>query len=647
MSRKPDGGMSERSYATARKWLVRIVIVLVAIEVVYLIAANVFLKTGLLLDLVNKKPEKTHITWDSVVTYLPGVATVTGFELRSQTRRNQVYIRVAEADARISLVKLALKTIHIRGVDASDVDVRFRQRLDRPPKQGQEAREPDDPASVEFWPDIPGWSNPPDPRPEDLYPMKKKKRPWTITITGAEVTGPIRVALNAIRIEGQGSAGGGVTVKPSRTITIHRGRLALDPAVITVGSDAVTDDLSLAADLRFDTFPAKGAEIAAILGGISGTLVLNGRLGERAALSQVISPGLSITGSGQLDLELQLKHGEVRAGSELRMTSDDFRLRIMDLDAIGSAVVSATTAKEGGRHRTTSHVAFDSYRLVDPADTSVAVEGTDLTVDADWHGLSVAGHIPATHAEVDIPKARINQMGAFNALVPDKTGLSLDAGTGIVDAHIEITDQVAVGTIDLVSDDVALTSRGTPLVGDLEVHANLAEGDLQARHFDLGGTTIRVDDIVSRDLSDRKRERLEAWSGDVRFVRGVVTFGRPLEATGRVELTMSDSRPVLGLLKQLDVGPGWLSMAPNISNISSTVDLDVGPGSLAFDNLEMTGDGFEVLGWVHMQDKKADGRLFARFKGVAAGVALDGGKAKIILAKPRRWFEAQDSVPGP
>ncbi|MGD8441432.1 MAG: hypothetical protein PVG53_12945, partial [Holophagae bacterium] len=610
--------MRDRSYSSVRKWLVRIAIVVVAIEVVYLIAANVVLKTGLLLQLVNKKPEKTQITWDSVVTYLPGVAAVTGFELRSQSRRNQVYVRVAEADARISLVKLALKTIHIRGVDASDVDVRFRQRLDRPPKQGQEAREPDDPASVEFWPDIPEWSNPPDPKPEDLYPMKKKKRPWTIKITGAEVTGPISVALNAIRIEGQGSAGGGVTVKPRRTITIHRATLALEPAKITVGPDVITDDLVIDADLRFDTFPAKGAVIADVLRVISGRLTLDGRLGERATLTRVITPGLSITGSGQLAVDLRLRNGEIRSGSELRLESDAVGLRIMDLDATGSAVVSATTAKEGGRHRTTSHIVFDRYRLVDPDDGSVAVEGENLTLDAFWDGLKVADHVPATHAAVDIPASKIHHIDVFNALVPPKVGLSLDSGTGVVDARIEIDEQVAVGTVDVVAEDVALTSRGTPLVGDLEVHANLAEGDLQAKHFDLAGTTILVDEIIDPSLSERKQERLEEWSGEVTFVSGVVTFGRPLEATGRVDLTMSDSRPVLGLLKQLDVGPGWIAMAPNISNIASTVDLDIGPGSLALDNLEMTGDGLEVLGWVHLQDKQADGRLFARFKGVAA-----------------------------
>ena len=128
-----------------RKWAIRMAIVLLVFEVVYVIGANAFLRSGMLFDLINTKPEKDHIAWDSAVTWLPGVASVENFELRSQTRRHQVYVKVAEADARIGLFSLAFKTIHIKGVEARDVDFRYRPRLDRPPKEGQaedEVKEP-------------------------------------------------------------------------------------------------------------------------------------------------------------------------------------------------------------------------------------------------------------------------------------------------------------------------------------------------------------------------------------------------------------------------------------------------------------------------------------------------------------------------
>ena len=176
MSSAPGNGGSKWP-PMIRKWAIRVGVALLVFEVVYVVAANAFLRTGMLSELINKKPEKTNISWDSVSTYLPGFATVRDFELRSQTKKDQIYLRVADADARISLVKLIFKTIHIRGVDAEDVDFRYRERLDRPPKGRSEDEPRKEPTDVEFWPEIPGYSNPPDPKPEDLYPLKKKKRP--------------------------------------------------------------------------------------------------------------------------------------------------------------------------------------------------------------------------------------------------------------------------------------------------------------------------------------------------------------------------------------------------------------------------------------------------------------------------------------
>ena len=210
-----------------RRWVIRLGIALLVFEVFYVLAGNYLLRTGMLQNLINKKPEKTSINWEKATTYFPGVATVEGFTLRSQTRKDQIYLRVKKARARISLHKLALRTIHIRSVKAEDAEFRYRERLDSPKRMSEGMYPSVPPPGLEYWPEIPGLTNPPDPKPEELYPPKKKKHPWRIQITGAHVEGPIQVTFNDFSLEGHGWAGGGVTVKPKETITIHRGKLGL------------------------------------------------------------------------------------------------------------------------------------------------------------------------------------------------------------------------------------------------------------------------------------------------------------------------------------------------------------------------------------------------------------------------------------
>ena len=628
-----------------RTWVIRIAVALLVFEAVYVVGANIFLTTDLLTDIVNKKPEKTHMNWDSAVTFLPGFFSVKGFTLRSQTRKDQIWLHVAEADARISLIKLMFKTIHIRGVDARELDFRYRERLDSPRRTEGKDGLLEPPSGVEYLPEIPGYMNPPDPKPEDLYPRKRKKRPWTIKITDAEVEGPVRVALNEVRIEGDGSVGGGVTVKPRNTITIHRGRLELESTTVSFGPEIMTDNLSINSDLRFEAFPAKGAKFADVLGGISGTLFLAGGFSEKAAVSQEITPGISTFGAGVIAANLTFKKGVVRAGSRYSLQSDAFHVRIMELDAYGSAEVSGETVKKSGEHVTSMGVTFGGFEFVDPDDETADITGTGLELSALWNGFSLADHVPASHVKIVVPPAQINDISTFNGLIPGESTLSLRSGTGEVEARLEVNERIAVGTLDLMAEGIVLETKDVPLYGDLEVHANLAQGDLPAKRFDLSGTTIRLDDIVGEDLSAKQEKKLEAWFCDVGLEKGHVTFDKPLTADGQVRLKMYDTRPIVAMLKDFGTGPKWLSLMPNVKNIDGTMDVNFDKERMEVDDLVLTGDELEVLGWLHILSKKANARLYIKHGGLAAGVALDQGKGKIILSKPRKWFEELQSAP--
>jgi hypothetical protein len=631
--------------SSIRRWLIRIGIALLVLEVVYLVGANAALRSGVVLDLINAKPERTHITWQSVTTYLPGLATVKGFELRSQSKVDQFSVRVDRARARIGLISLAFRTISIKGVDAQNVEFLYRQRLDRPVKPGTEEQRSAPPKHLEYWPEIAGFSNPPDPKPEEIYVRKHEPRPWTIKISGADVGGRITVALNAIRIEGRGTAGGSVTVKPKESISIRRGRLGLEGTRVTIGPEVVTEALDIDADVRIDTFPAKGVQTAEVLRGISGSLSVHGTLGQRAAVRHQITPGITMKGAGDLAMDLKLRNGIVRAPSEYSLSSDDFHLQVMDLEILGSAEVTGETMKRRGAHVSTSRIALGGFELVDPDDGSVDLAGEGLEINALWDELSVAGDVPAARVELVLPPTRIHDVSAFSTLIPEQVAFDLGAGSGMVEASLVVEEQVASGDLDLVTDDIVVHSGDTSFFGDLEVHAKMAEGDLWQRRFDLSGTKIRLDDIADPSESEKKQARLADWYLGVEVERAEVIFGKPMAANGRVSIEMHDTRPVMAMLRKLGAGPKWLSMAPNIKNVSGAADIGFDADNAGFDDLVLTGDGFEALGWMQVAGPQTDARLFARFKAVAAGVAVDEGKAKIIIAKPRKWFDDQPSGP--
>jgi len=86
----------------------------------------------------------------------------------------------------------------------------------------------------------------------------------------------------------------------------------------------------------------------------------------------------------------------LRTGSEFSLRLNAFLVRIMGLDVTGSATVSASAVKAGGGQMTDLQVVLGDFQFVDPEDGSVDVDGSGLTVNAEWIGFTVSGDVPAS-----------------------------------------------------------------------------------------------------------------------------------------------------------------------------------------------------------------------------------------------------------
>jgi len=505
-----------------RRWAIRVGVACLILEVTYLIAGNLCLRLEVLENFINDKSEEVFVSWESGVTLFPGHAALRGFEYRGQTTAGQTYIHLAEAGGRVSLIGLMFKTVDLRGVDAEDVDFRYRDRIDYPCWSRDSGRPfPGTSANIEFFPEIPGFENPPNPIPEEIYSQESESDPWTVKLSGARIGGAVQFAHNDIRINGEGSVKGGMTIVLGESNAIDRGVVRLGPAAVTWASRMLTEDLDLSVDLRVKPFPAVCSEMPEIMAGTSGNVTI--------------------------------------AGSN--------------------------------------------------------PDGLVMSVDA------------------------------LNPLVPGQGVLSIESGVGVLGGRFEKRENKSVsGRLDLVADDVILKRREIPLTGDLEMHAVLTEGDLAPRTFDVSGSTFRLDNIAQSGSSQKEQEKLEPWYGHLEIEEGIVTFGTPMTMDSHVRLQMEDTRPVLILLRKFTNEMSWLKLTRNVKGLDGTMDLGFGKGYLTVDDLNLTGENVEILGWVHIRNQIKNGRLFTRRGARTAGVAFDDGVGKVVTIKSRTWFEEQDPV---
>jgi len=488
MIRQSDGGAQPSWWL--RRWAVRIGIACLVLEVVYLIAGNLCISMGVLESVINYKPEADFVSWESAVTYLPGFVSFKGFTYRSQSMNSQMYVHLAEVEARISLAGLIFKKVHIWGVDARDVDYRHRDRLDFPCWTEESGTPPPEmPADIDFYPEIPGFENPPDPKPEDLYPRDKEARPWTVKISGARIEGAVRVAFNEIRLDGQGSVGGGLTVVLGETNAINRGKVRVAPATVLLGPTLLTDDLGLDVDVRVKPFSTVCSEESEIIAGLSGTLTFAGGESDGfsvnvAALDPLL-PGqgvLSITsGTGELGGHLEVREGILESG-RLDLVADDVVLERQEVPLQGDLAVHVVFAKralETGRF----DVSGTTFRLDDIVNTQPTAKQEKLDP---WfcnlefeEGIVTFGTPMALDSRV---RVKMHDTRPVVALLRNFTNqlkwLSLTRNAKSIDGTMDLD----FGKGFVAVDDLRLFGENVEILGWVHIRDQKKYGRIFARH---------------------------------------------------------------------------------------------------------------------------------------------------------------------
>jgi hypothetical protein len=266
----------------------------------YLVALNSLLRFGGVEWFVNSSTDDAHLTVGPSHTWFPGRVEVNDLKLRFQDQNVQFELTLGHATARLSLVELAKKRLHLKAIDADGVRFLFRHKVTS--VAGNERR-------LLHFPRIEGFSDPPILVP---VPPTDKTKNWAFLLENVRARG-VELWFMEYRFEGQADVQGAFELAPGRKLWVGPARLDVRSGSLGVGRKRpLARNLRGAFDFRFretNPDPIPGLKI---FRQISAKLALDAELVDLEAANLYLSDASNTAvrrGAGRLGARVELFDG--------------------------------------------------------------------------------------------------------------------------------------------------------------------------------------------------------------------------------------------------------------------------------------------------------------------------------------------------
>lgn len=607
----------------------------------YLVAGNLWLRQGGLEKMLNRRPERLSIQWESAWTLWPGVVHVRGFEMHNQTRVYQWWLAVDRGVVDIDVWNLQNRELLLGPLHGSGAAFRLRRRLDAPPRK--RAGRP------EHYPPIPGLANPPDRKPEELYPPKPGRKPWHVRITGIQLEDVREVWIEEIRFAGQARVAGGFDVRARQRVEVRPSRLEIEAGTLALGGGAkarpIFADARGRVDAHIDPYSPKHFRGWEVLRFTSGRATLEGQVRSLAFLDVFFREtrwvDLRFAG-GRTTVDFRLRRGKVLPDSRLEARPDDITVAFLDYRAQGDGTVRWWVEGEKEPEGRVS-LDLDRFHIQREGYGRPHVRGQGLHIEAASREPRVGRLFQPRWVEIEMPGAEVPDLRFYNAYLPERSGLALTGGSGRMSARFRAAapEWIGSGEIRLGARGLGARFEDKRLRGNLEMRTLLRRADLRDKRFDISGTKIDLTDVISQGSAPG--EAPEVWWARAHLDRAVLTPGEPVFLRAHLESTLSNSRPLFALIAPAG-GRGkllhWVDDLLDIEGVGAVADLTVGKSLLRVDRLAVAGGKAQVQGRFRVAEGHPQGILYAALGRLDVGVELADGKRDWKVLRPRKWFES-------
>lgn len=619
-----------------RRLLIRLLAVLGVLEVVWVAGGLVLVKSGQVDRWINKHPEKTRITFDSVWPIVPGVVRVRSFRIVNQGRGDQLEGKVDVVWGAVNPLELPARRLHVVWLRCRGVEFRLRKR----PRTAEEAAR----LPVGF-PVLEGVAWEPYSGPPPAPPRARKKEKLTIVFTRARLADVREVWLGVRRLSGPGTVVASVTVHGDGRIAIPYANVRFDGARIENGAEETYSGVKLNVVGEVPPFQPKEAKGLALVSLLKVRLDVDARMPSGAGYLNAYlknAPWIRFTGGeAGLSAHLSIADGRLAPGGFIELSSSDRQAEIAGFTVRGKAktrldVVEAPGAPPDAR----LVVAFDAYEVRRDRDAKEPLlVGRGLRITATTPAALTAIPPKEFSGRLELGEAELPRLDFLNALFPAGGRFRIRDGRGKVDGAFDVAGSGAScrGSLKVSAAGLALDTGGVGMKGAFTLGVAIPKGDLLRQAFDVDGTRLALDRFAFDARHDAATE--PDWNASVSFPKAHVQLGEGFRVDASLDLRASDSRPVAAFLSKDKPLSGWKKKLVTVGEIRGEGRLSLARGRVEVHDFKVGWEGAEVRARFRTDEKGAWGKALVRYGILKAGIALEGKERHLRVAGPTAWFE--------
>jgi hypothetical protein len=475
----------------------RVALALLAIELGYVLVANLVIASGFIQDEASKPAENVQLAWDRAYSPWPFRVYVAGLRLRVQDGVQQFHLTVAHARVDVVLWALTHKEFRASAVEADGVSYLMRLKVD---PEGNDARR------LAAFPPL--WGPPrsafrttsPPPTPEKLASL------WSVALDRVDA------AIDELwfleyRYRGPAHVRGGFAFSPLHRLWIAPTQLALEGGLLSVGGRVLSPTFLGTLEVAIAATDLPSARGLQIFRGLSGSLRFDTSLRD-LGVADLYLEGLRVTGSGRLKADLTLAAGRIQPESAIEAWLPATHLHLRGYRYTGA---SHWRLASMGATPTVTADASGVIALPWLTEGPVSAILSDLTLAAHLAGndLTSGLHLAGAHAKLGEARVADTQgvSQKIGSVVPIVTPAVFGQGPLVASLVGDLTPQAAIvrlekltlGHADLHG---AATTAAGGWSGAAMGHFGPLPLGLRLRSSQLDTVPFPADDWLSAELTD-------------------------------------------------------------------------------------------------------------------------------------------------